>query len=216
MGSGTVSLAGCWLLLCQPAIMAPPDVSVARGDLAAVRVTWVGDDFKYQASPGLNTFREYDPDPKACALRCMSQTAGDYAITCIACQGGKLSEFVTIRVKVGTAPQPPPSPPPIEPDAPAAGKLFVLVIEDAGLRTPQTAKVLTDKSLWDEVVRQGHTWRIIPSGSAICVANGYCQLAGTVGTPALLLLTPEGKAMNARKLPTDAAGVLNAIKEYSR
>lgn len=204
-------------MFSQPSISAPSEVTAPVGDLAAVRVTWVGDDFKYQSSAGLNTFREYDPEPRVCLLRCMSQKAGEYSITCVACKGGTLTEFVTIRVKIGAAPQPPPVTP-VEPDPPqpVSGKLFVIVVEDDGLRTPQTARVLTDKALWDEVTRQGHTWRIIPSGSAVCVKNGYCALAATTGTPCLILATPEGKALNARKLPPDAAGVLNAIKEYTR
>jgi len=215
MAKTTALIAGFLLFSpAQPTITAPPEVVVAPGDIAAVRVLWAGDDFRYKSSAGLNTFREYEKNDNVCALRCMAQRPGEYEIVCIACKGGILSEFVTIKVKVGTAPQPPPAPD--DPITPAVGKLAVIVVEDDAPRTLQAARVLTDKAMWDEITSRGNTWRIIPSGSPLCVSKGYCQVAAVTGYPSLLLIAPDGRVLSARKLPGSSAEVLNAVKEYQR
>lgn len=193
-------------------ITAPPLVAINPGDLGTARVTWTGSDFKYTYSAGLNVFREYDPDPAVILLRMQSAKAGEYSITCIACsKEGKLTDFTTISVKVGTAPQPPP-----DDITPAQGKLAVLVIEEPAPRTPQSARVLTDKAMWDEVKALGHTWRIIPSTDPLAKSKGYTQVADTVGYPALLLVDSTGRLLNGRKLPATANDLLNVVKEYSR
>lgn len=212
MGNGTALLVTI-CLLHQPTVTAPESVTVAPGDLAAVRVTWAGKAIQYQASPGLNVFREYDPDPSVLLLRCMSSKPGEYLIQYVACQGDKMTGFVTTRVKVGTAPQPPPVEPE-PPETPVAGAITVIVVEDSlAVRSPQTAKVLTDKAMWDEVKRKGNAWRIIPSADPICKSKGYCQLAEATGMPSLLFVQQD-RVINARKLPATSDGVLNALKEY--
>jgi len=119
------------VLLCSPnwasgqAVKAPEKVEVPVGRLASITVQWEGDDFKYVTDLGLDVFREYDPDPKIVKLRCIGYTPGETMIHCIACKGGKLSEFGTCKVVVtGRAPDPTPDPVVPDPSDPLYHKLL--------------------------------------------------------------------------------------------
>ena len=203
--------------VCAQEVNAPDKIKVPTGRLAAVVVQWSGDSFAYTADPGIDVFREYDPDAKVCRLRCLSYTPGEYRIHCVACKGGVLTPFATTTVVVGKAAPRPIDPTPTPDPSPAqADKLYLIVVEGPDARTPEAARVLTDKALWSDLEARGNRWRLIPSTDPVAEKNGYLRLADKVGFPALLLLSEQGNVLNVRKLPDTADGVRNAVKEYQK
>ncbi len=97
-----------------PSVTLPGKIQVDAGRLARVPITYDGDDVKWTTPEELDVFREYDPDPKKVVLRLIGYNAGTYHVHAVTCRGGKLSEFATCVVTVGT-PGPPPPPPPDDP-----------------------------------------------------------------------------------------------------
>lgn len=89
----------------------PATVTVAPYRLAAVEMTFDGDDFNYSVAPELDAFREYTNDPKVVRLRVQfiprvdGPQNGTFPITAVSAKvvdgKGKLSRFQTCLVNVG-------------------------------------------------------------------------------------------------------------------
>ena len=139
----------------------PQSVVVPVGRLAAVEMTYVGDDFTYVVPPELDAFREYTTDPKVVKLRVMGFSPGTYSITAVAAKAvdgkGKLSPFVTCLVVVGSGPVPPtpipiPPGPPIPPDPTPvpvpipSGPRTVLIVRESSDDTPSMSRLLVSLS----------------------------------------------------------------------
>lgn len=120
----------------------------------------------------------------------------------------------------GPGPSPGPDPPPVPP-GPKADKLWLVVIEETGERTPAVAKVLNDGGYWSGIIMRGHKNRFYDKDSAEAKSRGYVALVASpqnglppVGVPALILIDQAtGKPLKVMRLPADTAGVDAAMKE---
>lgn len=116
-----------------------------------------------------------------------------------------------VDVDLGTSPQPPPDPAP----GPKYDKVWVIVVEEAGVpRTLDTAKALNDP--WWLTLQPKHEFRHYLSDAKAAIDNGYVKVAAGVGYPAVLIFPPEGgKPVRSFKL-TSAAQVMTAVKEVTK
>lgn len=112
----------------------PARVEVEPGRLAGVIVQWEGDDINWIASPELDVFREYDPDPAVVRLRVLSAKTGTFKIVAVTCKDKKLSPWASCEVvvgKPGPGPEPGPEPGP-DPADPMVGVLQSAFRSDKG------------------------------------------------------------------------------------
>ena len=125
----------------------------------------------------------------------------------------------TLDVDAGHAPQPPPVPPDPKPDPkpdPAkADRVWVVVVEEAGVaRTVDVAKALNDP-FW-QTLKPKHDWRHYVSDAKAAVDNGYTDVAKKVGFPGVLVLdAKDGALLKSFKLTT-AAEIEKAVKEVAK
>jgi hypothetical protein len=130
---------------------------------------------------------------------------------------GTLGDEQTARpfaVVVGGAdPGPPPVPPAPDPKPkpdpkPApAGPFWLIVVEETGDRTPETAAVLGDSAYWLALRAKGHKFRFYDKDSADAKDKGYGKAVGDTTLPALLILGADGAKVNAVPLPKSTAGI---------
>ena len=197
-----------------PSVTLPAEVKVAPGRLAAIAITFVGDDLKWDVPPDLDVFREYDPDPAKIRLRLIGYAPGKYRLLAVACKTGKLSEFAACVIVVGNPlppvppnpPDPPRPPDPPIPPVPAGQKVaWAVVVEDPSARTPVTAKVLGDLAFWQGLTAAGVDWHIYDGAKPM--PDGLDRAAKkSPSMPALILLAKDGTFIRAVPLPstTDA------------
>lgn len=209
--------------LSAQTISAPAKVTGKTGELLAVRVAWEGSEVRYTSSPGLNVIREYDPDAKVLALRAWTDTAGEYSITLIAASDkGKLTDFTTVTLVItNKAPQPPPPTPtpvnPVNPTpvTPKAATCWVIVVEQSGAtRDLATARVLTDRAVWQAIETAGSKWAVLQSEDPVAVTGGYAKAGDRVGFPALLMVSDAGAILSSRPLKS-SDDIRNAFKEIT-
>lgn len=101
----------CW----GQSVKLPAELKADRGRLIRVPVTYEGDDVAWRIDARLDSFREYDPDPKSVRLVVLippNVADGEYELAAIAAKGGKLSTFSVCKIVVGQAPGPVPPPGP--------------------------------------------------------------------------------------------------------
>jgi hypothetical protein len=136
-----------------PAVVLPAEVRADVGRLAAVKVEYAGEDLRYDVPPELDCFREYDPNPKVWRLRLIGYAPGKYRLLAVTCGGGRLSDFASCTVTIGTpVPPVPPTPPtPPVPPAPIPGDgLRVLILYETGQSvTPGQQAALYGKTVRD-------------------------------------------------------------------
>jgi hypothetical protein len=97
--------------LWAQSVTLPASVTVPPGRMATVQMAYEGDDFRYQVSPNLDSFREYDPDPKKVRLRVIGYPAADGQsyqgqVIAVAAKAGKLSDLGVCTVQGRTRRRP--------------------------------------------------------------------------------------------------------------
>lgn len=129
-----------WLLLALPAwgqkVTMPAEVKVPVGRLATIKIEFDGDKAKWDVPTGtdIDSFREYDDDPKTVRLRFVSYKPGSFRIVAVTVKDGKLSDFGFCNIIVGTPPKPPDDPvDPIDPTDPLVQLLQSSFDEDRKL-----------------------------------------------------------------------------------
>lgn len=115
-------------------------------------------------------------------------------------------------------PTPDPTPPKPNPVPPKADKLWLIVVKDNEAMTPAIASVVMDKSLWDEVEKAGHRWRVYSSASNQASAKGFTAFLKekSVALPGLVVMDAQGNRLAAMQLPSTKDGVLGVLKEYGK
>lgn len=210
--TGITTLLGTGPAAAQTVTL-PQSVVVAKGRMAAVKITFDGDDLRWDVPPQLDCFREFSTDPKDVRLRLIGYDSGTYRLTAVTCKGGKLSDFATCLIVVGDGPGPvPPNPPdPIPPTpVPPANKVaWVVVVQDVSKRTPAQAALLADAKLWGQVEALGCKWRVYDDDQA----GRYKDTIAKTGLPCLLTMDAAGKVIVAAPLPATADKVLQIVRE---
>jgi hypothetical protein len=129
----------------------PQAVTAAVGRLAAVEMTYDGDDFQFSVPPELDAFREYTTDSNVVKLRVIGYQAGTYQVTAVASKAvdgkGLMSPLKSCLIHVvGPAPVPPgPTPVPPGPTPPpvTVGKRTLLIVSESASSTPATGRLIT-------------------------------------------------------------------------
>lgn len=117
----------------------------------------------------------------------------------------------TLDVNAGQAPQPPPIPDPKPnptPDPTKVDKVWVVLVEQAGVpRTVAVAQLINDP-YW-LTLRPKHDWRHYVSDSPVAVANKYTEIANEKGYPAVIIMNAadtdkhkKGEVLKAFKAAT--------------
>jgi hypothetical protein len=139
----------------------------------------------------------------------VAREPGRYRLLAVTASGDVPSEPVICTIIVGDAPTPPPPPPP-------ASKLWAIIVVDNEAMSASVATLLADKSLWNDVEKAGHRWRVLDMRSETVKRNNYDRFVREVGgVPALVLLRSDGKHVKSIKLPSEKAGVLKALAEVT-
>lgn len=99
-------------------------------------------------------------------------------------------------------PQPKPQPEPVV-DPATTQNAWLVVIEETQDRTPEIARVLTDRAFWDGLHARGLHFRLIDRDSPD--AANYVAIADALGLPALLILMADGKLISKTPLPKTVA-----------
>lgn len=215
------------LVLLSPALAAaqevkvPERVEVPAGRLAAVTVQWSGDDFRYAADPGLDVFREYHPDPQVVRLRVIGYAPGEASIHCVACKGGRLSEFATCRVVVGGGgpipnPGPGPNPGP-NPNPPA--KAWLVVIEETREATAERGAWLSNPEIAAYLKAKGWRHRVAdrdvldPQGKPPADLAPYLERAKGKSLPQVYLVDQDGVVRIDGPLPATPAELVALLRK---
>lgn len=119
----------------------------------------------------------------------------------------KLADLEVEVAGGGPRPDPAPTPGPTpgpgpQPDASRA--LWLVVLEESVDRTPEAAKVLLDKGLWDRLAARGHRQRVLDKDNPFAVQRGYPAAAQAAGVPLPALLLFDA----ARAAPADPVAVI--------
>jgi hypothetical protein len=216
----------------------PAQVTVPAGRLASVQISYDGDDLKFDVPSSLDSFREYDPDPKKVRLKIIGYPAADNKpyqarIIAVTAKAGKLSDFAVCILTVGDTPTPTPGPTPgpgpePKPDPaplPDAKGLHVLMVYETGATlTPGQQGLIFGQAVRDYLNQKTpvgedgktHEWRI------------YDKDADTSGVPKVwqdamkrerksvpwLLISNPGKGGYEGPLPESPDKFLELVKKY--
>jgi hypothetical protein len=232
-----LSLVLTGMTRCQTIVM-PADLSIDKGRLGSILITHDGEDIKWVTPSELDSFREYDPDPKKIRLRLIGSKEGTFQLFAICVKGNKLSEFSICKIQVGKAPPIPPTPDPDppgpnppgpDPDNPAPIPLAgfrVLITYESGKLSEMPAKQMN--ILYDQQLRQyldskcvvgkdGKTkeWRIWDADVDKSGAEKHWQDAATRKKDKLpWILISDGKRGYEGPLPEDTAKTIELLKKY--
>lgn len=119
----------------------------------------------------------------------------------------------SILIVVGDNPDPEPKPDPKpepdpEPEPKPAGPYWVIVLEESGERTADTARVLGAKKFWDSLTQQGHKWRVYDDDDP--KAKAFASL--TTHRPALIVLNFHGQVRTVEPLPKTTDEISETLK----
>lgn len=117
------------------------------------------------------------------------------------------SDSHTVKVGKGPDPEPDPDPDP-KPDPKPDGPYWVIVLEETGERTPETAKILADTAFLKSLTDAGHKWRTYDEDHAD--AKSFAAL--TTHRPALIVLTLSGEVVHTVPMPKTAAEITELLK----
>jgi hypothetical protein len=165
----------------------------------------------------------------------VSNVPGTYRLYACAAAGDVPLDLALCLVTVtGSSPTPQPVPTPSPVPGPSSNGLWLVVIKDDSAMTLATAKVIDDSSLWSELGKQGYLHRVFDVNAAMdantqgSCPDGKCPLRQSTplvnhlgyapylqqlgGAPILLVLTGNGKVLQAVKLPGTSDGVRALLK----
>jgi hypothetical protein len=119
-----------------------------------------------------------------------------------------------LDVDAGQGPQPPPPDPDPDPKpkpdpdppAPKAELVWVVVVEETSMRTPDIARVLNDTGYWNGLKAKGHLIRFYDRDSEEARKSGYVKRADSVGLPAVILYDQkQGNHLKTFRMTSTAA-----------
>lgn len=128
----------------------------------------------------------------------------------------------TVVVDNGLSPRPPPDNDPTpkpNPPTPIAkvDKLWVIIVEETSLRTPDIARVLNDFVYWTDLRAKGHKVMIYDKDQEEAKANGYVRRSESVGLPCVILYDQKTHAyLKTFKLPKTTTEVTKELSEVLR
>lgn len=88
---------------------------------------------------------------------------------------------------------------------------WVLVVEETGDRSPAVARIAAEGEYWRGLEARGVQWRFYDVDSVN--AKSYAEPAKRAGLPALLILGPQGKVLQAAKLPESTEAIDALVKK---
>lgn len=91
---------------------------------------------------------------------------------------------------------------------------WVVIVEETSERNPAVARVMADGAYWRELEKRGVQWRFYDVDSPD--AKSYAAAAKSEGLPALLILGPDGKVLEATGLPATVDGIDEIVKREVR
>jgi hypothetical protein len=226
-------LIAIWLALASSVALAqevtlPQTVIVSAGRLAAIEITYDGDDFQYYVAPELDAFREYTTDSKTVKLRVIGYTNGTFPVTAVAAKAvngkGKLSPVKTCLVHVGgTPPVPPgpgpspipPRPEPTPPD-PIKGPRHLVILHESADRTPQLANLRTALRVGpsaQHLLDNGHRLDFLDDEHA---SQEWLKHIEGLKLPALFIMNEQHKVLYKGSLKDGEteAGILEILKQH--
>lgn len=144
------------------------------------------------------------------------------AVYAIAVVEAKLTEFARTEITVQDGAKPP-EPKPVEPPTPAPkpaidGKLHFTIIEDVQVRTPELARLLTSKTLRDELEKKNGIVRLFDTRDPLVRQKQLDTPANGIPLPVLIIqgdtgrVYPDGKAL---PLPRSEAEILKLVNEVT-
>lgn len=211
--------------LAAQTVTMPQSVEVAIGRLAAVPMTYDGDEFKYVVPPELDAFREFTTDPNEVRLRVIAYKPGTFRIVAISTKvvdgKAKLSDFNATLVHVGgTLPVPvppdqPPNPPVDPPPAPLTGMRVLMLYESDtplpratydAMFDPLVDEYLTLKCLKGPDGKTPERRRFDEDSSLVNMSPAWQALRRAL--PAALPLGADGKTQVPHLAVGDSSGVV--------
>lgn len=106
----------------------------------------------------------------------------------------------------------PPDPPEPEPSVDIPGS-WVVFVEESSERTAEMAKIIGDADYWQTYVSRDLKWRVYDDDSPD--AASYLDVANSVGIPAMIVLSPEGKVLSKTKVPASTTAIDMIVKEVT-
>ena len=91
---------------------------------------------------------------------------------------------------------------------------WVVIVEETSERNPAVARVMADGEYWRGLEKRGVQWRFYDIDSPD--AKSYAAAAKREGLPALLILGPDGKVLEATGLPATVDGIDEIVKREVR
>lgn len=109
-------------------------------------------------------------------------------------------------------PEPPTPEPEPQPDVDVPGA-WVVFVEESSERTVDMAKILGDAAYWQTYVTRDLKWRVYDDDSPNAVS--YLGIANSVGIPAMIVLSPDGKVLSKSKVPASTSAIDTIVKEVT-
>lgn len=202
-------------------------LSAAPGDLIVLDASnSVGDAKKWVIPEGLESKHLTFGD----RLVFSTGTAGRYRVgLAVAAKGDPLTidvRFVDVQIGDGKpfpnpnpgpnpGPTPNPKPEPIPPaPTPSMKGSFIVLVEESGdgHKFPHVSSLKQSKSYWDALERDKGV-KFFPYDQNNPALGGYKQDALTIGLPAMLVVSPDGRVIGGRSCPVTTSGVDELLRE---
>lgn len=217
----TLALAAGFALCAPPALDIPAEVR-ASGEYVrfspktdALGVTYIG----------LSGFDSFPSEELKDAKRFLFHTRGipdgryKFAAIASGATGEQTRLDFTVIVGNGIVPPPVPPAPPIPvppapnpiPSAVLTPPLFVLVVEETGVRTTATGKVLADGAMWLRLKAAGVNYTVFDRTDPAVTKLALDKLADATGLPAVIVRDSKG-VDRAFKLPLTSGGLELTVK----
>lgn len=139
---------------------------------------------------------------------------GTITVFAVGLVGSKLTDFAKTNIKVsGNGPQPQPQP---SPEPPGGGPLHITFLVDLNSMTPELAQILNSQTLRQRIAAQGNFFRLYDLKSPVISAKKFDGIVQRIGGNAIIVIQKnDGYVLDAQKVPSSEAQVLQLINQYS-
>lgn len=212
--ASVLALASALGMATPPSLEVPTEVKPA-GEYVRFTPKTDGTSVVYVGLSGLDPFpTEELKDGKRFLLHTRGVAPGRYKFAAVAANKDGEQTRQDFEVVIGNPPVPVPNPPAPNPDPNPTGEfltapLYVVVIEETGVRTPAQGKVLAD--LAAGYTARGQKFKVFDQNDPTVSALKLDALAKATGLPAVVVRDARG-IDRAFKLPASFAELDTAVK----
>jgi hypothetical protein len=162
--------------------------------------------------------------PDTTSLVVYGNGTGKAVVSAWGVEGGKPKKLTSELIESNTGPRPPPPDPDPDPKpkpdpdppAPKAELVWVVIVEETSMRTPDIARVLNDTGYWNGLKAKGHLIRFYDRDSEEARKSGYVKRADSVGLPAVILYDQkQGNHLKTFRM-TSTAAIDSEIKAVTK